>query len=240
MMSAREFIKVLSYNIYWKAMTGKEKVCNKKRCLINVIKLIKKYRKSDFISLQEASKWKTIYKKAKLKHMGYINYKPKDEEIVTFWDKKKYTLEKYFYGKLNEKNKNKICGESTGRIFQILFFKEGICFINLHAGHSCNSIKNIESKLIKALKKHKINMSKYRVILTGDFNKTHPNKIKLLNKKLYQTKSKKTCCSGKLINYGHTSIYDQTFDSKSRPITYILNPKTPASDHLPILSFMKK
>lgn len=252
-------IRILSYNIFWKAMTGKHPKCNQilfdkstgiyyNNCLNNVVNFIDSLGPYDFVGLQEANSWPTIQILSNyLSPMTAICYKPGVEDIVVFYNKSKYHLDysdNIIKGYLKDK----------GRPLIILFFQENICLINIHAGHHkdillldqhleriLNSPEYIASKFIFLEK-----FQKYHIIMMGDFNdplsgSTHTifsNSFFQMGKgrTLYGVNNKDTCCNSGLTNYLH----------HPRPIDHILSsyqniqskvyPVSNASDHFPIIS----
>jgi hypothetical protein len=72
------------------------------------------------------------------------NYKPGVEDIVTFYDDKKYTLDPVAAQLLGHM-------QNIGRPFIILFFAQNICVINIHADHN-QDIYKLDQYIIRALK----------------------------------------------------------------------------------------
>ena len=168
-------IKVLCWNIFWRAMQGKnphkdgQKYTQKdlfaehcgiatsefelNECAKNVKDLIDADT-YDFVALQEASKWKNIYDKSEnLKNkMGYVHYKLNKSNLVTFYDKTKYTLIAFNTGILSVKED----GDDRHNIrpYHILLLhdlsKNYYIFINLHAPHNITK-DAIERQLSNAM-----------------------------------------------------------------------------------------
>jgi exonuclease III len=174
-------LKVLSYNVYYKATKGEHMLCKDNNiCLTNMANIIDKYGPYDFVALQEASNWRKLQKRSKvLNNMNsrdnYIS-KKKQERMVTFWSKR-YTLTKYINTHLGK----------WDRPLNILFFEdrekiEKICFINLHCNHFdvtvnnyiSNSSLSIDIQVKNALKSHNLTLFGYRIIIAGDFNRDVP------------------------------------------------------------------
>lgn len=177
-------IKILSFNLSWKTMTGKGygEIClmtTKEKdlinvCLENVVHFIDENQPYDFVGFQEASNWQIIQSEsAVLRGMNSENYVSGPESIVTFWDKSKYRLDHTY---------NKLVGELTipGRPILILFFNKNLCVINIHAGHHY-SIYQLDKAIILALKDFNSKSGEsiepfvekfrtYNIILMGDFN----------------------------------------------------------------------
>lgn len=143
-------IKILTYNINWKAMNGTECYNSNdgKLCRDNVVNIIDDNKPFDFIALQEAGKYKDLVSKSRcLSNMGSRPWTPGGKEtIVTFWDKKYGNVSFFVEGYLHNKNSRDEDVHDQGRPYQMLFFeKRRICFINIHQGHTTESKKTLES-----------------------------------------------------------------------------------------------
>lgn len=155
-----DMIRILSYNIFWRAMTNSETATdttNKERnqicktdpnkangsvtvCLTNVVKFVNNNGPYDFVGFQEATNWKTIQEKSPyLANMNTCSIKFGDpildttykENMVIFYDGDKYIL---------DSGTNIIKGflQDAGRPFIIMFFSDNLCVINMHGGHYAN------------------------------------------------------------------------------------------------------
>ena len=253
-------IKVLSYNVYYESMTiNRINSCNPiindttnnisyTTCLKNVADFINNNGPYDFVGLQEATNWIHIKQiSSVLTNMNDVSYKPSVEDIVTFYNKK-YTL---------DDTDNQILGhmEDAGRPMIILFFKQKICVINIHAGHN-RDVYKFDSYLLKTLNNsYTASMSTflnkfktYNIIMMGDFNDELDNlsSFDILKdpafgvpngRKLYGINKKKSCCDDTIAVTGSnlTFAYDHILS------TYINNTSNIfivqiASDHMPIIS----
>jgi hypothetical protein len=254
-------IKVLSYNIYWKAMTTKTNALSylpecgpiiknlltdgHTKCLANVAKFIEVNAPYDFVGLQEATNWKKIRIITpclqKMKSFDIETYKG---IMVTFYDGTKYSLDPYA---------NNLVGhlEDPYRPFIVLFFQQKICLINLHAGHN-SDVYNFDQYLIRTIyDKYLPNASvflnklrSYDIIMMGDFNDpllhNKNNYHQILNRKIYGINKIKSCCDSSMTN--NLSNFTQPFDhilstfSRISSNVYIV---PFASDHMPIIAIIE-
>jgi endonuclease/exonuclease/phosphatase family metal-dependent hydrolase len=222
-------INILSYNVSWQSMTGTDPswpLCNPKRsykkCIKNIAKMIDLYEdKIDFVFLQEASNHGILTRESEtLKKLEHVVHKSGLEEMVTYWNPKRFHLKKYLNGEFRK-----------GRPWQLLIFKENVIIINVHAEHY--SYHYLIQKLNKMLKT--VNMVQYRIIIAGDFNSPIPEIVRLDNNMLYTHSEVQTCC------YPVFKLaFDHVLDSKSKPILITI-PKVNwlASDHKPIFVTLK-
>lgn len=260
-------IKVLSYNISFQAMIGKAigtvyKACPKKidnnkitECLSNVAKYIENTGPYDLIGLQEASNWQDIIKQSKkLQNMKYETTKADEEEMISFYNSNKFTL---------DDDNAVIKGDfGPGRPFQILFFKQKICFINVHPGHSGDykNFDNIVNKYInKYVTKQGFNKTKilnklenYEIIIVGDSNSeltSFDNKFfKFINngRTFYgrtDTKTKTCCDSDELVGKNMEYAFDHILYTKEgKHKIQVVGPPlgTLQSDHLPVITSINK
>ena len=268
-------ITVLSYNIMWERMTNPDDLPDKNKndkcptmsrdgkntqCLENVVEAIDKYGLCDFIALQEATNYDIIKKKfiqlSKMKHMHYRPQKGKSlgEEIVSFWDGTKYHLDD------EDASIGGYFGTNIGRPFLMLFFKEGICFINIHPGHGVkpknlkqgakyekDDIANFDESINRSITGNDKVIEKiktYRIIIAGDFN-NELDKHDLIffkepyienGRQFYETKADNTCCDV------DPSKLDKTVDhilyTIPGGVRTTLEVTLPASDHLPIYAIL--
>jgi hypothetical protein len=224
-------INILSWNICWDCMSNNTtygelgKKCNQFKiiknisCLDNVSIFINR-KKYTFIGLQEASGWQRIYKNGLNNYMGYVHSIGGKNELVTFYDKKRFEP---IYLKIG------YIVPPTARPYHIIFFEEidtlnKYIFINLHNGH------HITKDLLEEKINHDINNclildksnehdtsnkeyiynntditnyidnNKFKVIILGDFNdhgEEYWKGLKFLkNIKVTSIKEPpKTCCS---------------------------------------------
>ena len=234
-------VKILSYNVFFKAMQIPAN-------LKNVSNFIEKYGPYDFVGLQEATNWSIIQKNTPvLRKMTAIAYKEDFDEIVTFYDTYKYQL---------DDNENKLFGHMAdiNRPISILFFRDNLCIINLHAGHysldkNGNKIKDIYKlnyyiKRILSKNKHKDKfmekLQSYDIIMMGDFNdKLADINFNLLGRQLYGINKNVTCCTSNLALNQHRLISDHILSTFPNNKTIVI-PNLDASDHAPIISTLRK
>lgn len=256
-------IKVLSYNISFQAMIGKAigtvyKACPKRvdnnkitECLSNVAKYIENTGPYDLIGLQEASNWQDIINQSKkLQNMKYETTRSDQEEMISFYNPNKFIL---------DDDNAVIKGEfGPGRPFQILLFKQKICFINVHPGHS-GDYKNFDNKVNEYINKYvsgqgynktKIlnKLKSYDIIIVGDFNSeltSFDNKFfKFIdNGRTFYGKTDiktKTCCdSNELVGKNMEYTFDHILYTKEgKHKTQVVGPPlgTLQSDHLPVIA----
>lgn len=162
-------IKILSYNIFWRAMVNSETAAgiteddakNKVQlcktdpsdkavtvCLSNVVKLINNNGPYDFVGLQEATNWKLIQERSSdLQNisMNTCSIKFGDPILNTTYKENMVT----FYNKkyILDSDINTIKGflQDAGRPFIILFFNNNLCVINMHSGHHALNSKEYKN-----------------------------------------------------------------------------------------------
>jgi len=264
-------VKVLSYNIFFKAMVSDPiyencgPIINDNKynikytnCLKNVSNFAEANKPYDFVDLQEATNWRILQKiTPTLSEMHAVSHKPGLDEIVTFYSSK-YQLDDSEYeiaGFLEDKN----------RPFLILFFKNNICIINIHAGHKKDIYKfdyYLKHFLSSDKNSEKIFLAKFKtydIIMVGDLNdnllpkksnstediskfKILSNKIFFNNERiLYSINHKPTCCDRTLAATKQNITFDHIL-STLPPIQNISTvfPVKRASDHIPIISIITK
>ena len=162
-------------------------------CAKNIAQLLEKTATDpavslDFISFQEAARWKELVKNTpkSLQKMSYDVQKAGSEEIITFFNSNKYTLKRSIKSSFTK-----------GRPFQILIFKEKLIYINLHLGHH-KTKAYLTTKLSNALlqnipkKSERQSLKNYRIIAVGDFNDhSNPPQMRLL----YNKREKSSGCN---------------------------------------------
>jgi endonuclease/exonuclease/phosphatase family metal-dependent hydrolase len=240
-------IKVLTYNIYWKAMTGNPGAGDlqpKGTVQSHIARFIDDNMPYDFVALQEASEYATVTGSLGTT-MGHRHTVSGSDEMYTYYDNTKYHCA------------YDIATEFTaGRPIHILGFDEDIIFINLHGSHSplnfdiINTAINSASIASKTYFFNIIQKPIHRIIMAGDFNHDF-DRIDLnfdngagiaktiTVKNIIASKRKPTCCIQRVPFTGHTHIYDHVFDSEEPIDITIGTPITPASDHLPVISYLK-
>lgn len=266
-------IKVLSYNIYDSAMKGDlpPTLCKPvgvalkvsyNTCLQNIVKFIDTNSPCDFVGLQEAVHWDVIkHLSTGLNNFASVYYKTNardvyiagkaaqsiglNDEIVTFYDPAKYTLD------TNDNIIKGILNNNYRRPFLILFFNDNLCVINLHADQTIG-IKNFDNDLMNSTDYNKnmdafnTKFATYDIIMMGDFNDPvsindsvsifTDAKLKIQGgRTLYGVTKTKTCCDSRLTQDNCSHICDHilsTYDY-GKPTVY----RVPgASDHKPIIA----
>ena len=194
-------IKILSYNIFWKAMTVDRsfdlpqcKIINNNNmiythCAQNIANFIDSHDLFDFVCLQEAANWQTLALLSKnLAQLTPIMHKPGLERIVTFYDETKYTLDP-------DCHTIEHWMVDVNRPLLINFFNGHLCLINLHAGHhgdiyhldkyimralgnikNTSNIKNTINNSNGDINKYLHKLNTYDIIIAGDFNSELSNK----------------------------------------------------------------
>lgn len=231
-------MRLLTYNVFWKALDIDQDICPKKnnqtKCSINIAKFIDQTAPYDFISLQEAYRWQKIRDYSDvLKSMESINHVLDKEEIVTFYQKK-YVLDDIqpvVYGQMVDKN----------RPLMIIFFKQKIALINLHAGHR-NDIKKLDqyiSKTIGSSNLLKRRLKTYDIIVMGDMNSTLNQKFSICKRPLYGINRIPTCCDSSLHAHKLTVPFDHILSTNDQIVSQVHH-LTNASDHLPVTAQIKQ
>jgi endonuclease/exonuclease/phosphatase family metal-dependent hydrolase len=262
-------LKVLSYNISWESMAGSVKdwpLCSNNNdsthphhnsvCVSNIANVINN-NKVDFISLQEAFKFKSLIKESDvLQNMDYKIHESNKDVCVTFWTDNYIPIKTM---------KNEF---EPGRPWLAILFKckklnYKICFINVHFGHYSNIVEykmlntmftNVKNTMEKYNEKYNTklndsinasnssNSSNIRYIIAGDFNydiKNISNSngiISFDNIRFYHhPKHILTCCINRKKHYDHV------IDTHSTPLDIIIpEVEYMASDHKPIMVTLSK
>lgn len=170
-------MKLLTWNVFWRAMNDEVKRCINQKCVKNIDKFL--HGDYDMICLQECSNWKalTALEKYQLEiHNGKTNV------LITAFNKSKYKFDYSIKGSMADDD----------RLFMISFFSTFV-IINIHAGHN-HDIDLIESYISKVLdNKSRARLAHCDLILAGDFNDP-VNKLILFKRILKGQKTKPTCC----------------------------------------------
>lgn len=223
-------IKVLSYNVYWKAMTSKIDVCSKGKCLQNIGNFINR-KNYDFICLQES----TSHEKIKYDmNIAFKEHKSLDESITTYYDKNKYNPIQSIRGE-TEPGRPYIITR-----FRMRGYEPGhVIVMNIHNGHSPDQ----DSSFINSILAEKLPMLKYSpsrdiMIFAGDFNR---ERINISYKEIpFQEKiSAPTCCTNVSTLQGkHKEVYDHILVHGQAKLesTETMTPGDKHSDHLPVVS----
>lgn len=258
-------IKIFNWNICWQCVAGEQKgsaaelgkLCHPNKCFDNIRKILNQLSEFDFITLQEAYKWKELTQNLQYTH-GIVNSKSGREDMVTLYNKKKFVMKEYIFGDISN---------IGGRPFQILIFElvnnssKIIILVNLHNGHNIKK-SDVEGKISQVFNKLKsinqLQSSNIFVIVAGDFNDTgekyydnfQPFKYSSYSqfKNIAVTSKTKippnTCCSVKeppkttYRRYGDYILFSNNFNVKQNNLIYQINNsnKVLASDHLAIYS----
>lgn len=232
--------KILTYNIFYELMLKSHGPYN----INSFIEYEGEKEDFDFIFLQEA----TNYDKIKYLH-SYDNdhYSSGRDEIVNFWNKKRYKSFHNKFGSEFQKTRPILIS-----FLEDLNTKEKILLINVHYKHNetlktfCEELENI---LLKTYLKGDISSFDY-VILGGDFNIEEGEDLKIMNRILkYSNHPFNTCCrkfeNGKYEGY-HARKLDKIFYSGKFSTVHL--PRTvdnhfdkdtfELSDHLPLICFL--
>lgn len=237
-------VKVLSYNIYFKAMMNKSDcvscmplVGGYTKCLDNVSKIIQSYGPYDFVCLQEATNWRTIHEiTPTLQEMAAVSQRFDLEEMVIFYDQNKFKL---------DERANRLVGymADRNRPFVILFFQGNLCVINVHAGHHYDIYRfnrYLQQALEGASAEFLPKLKTYDIIMMGDFNNELKKGFSILGRRMYGINQTLTCCDKSLENKKQRSAFDHVLSTYPHENQSIVIPTVDASDHLPILSILTK
>ena len=239
-------IKILSYNIYFKAMLGLDDLFLPKELAQKNVKNIIKTGDYDIIGLQEVECINKIFDISVLSKYNYVLGKSGKETIATFF-KKRYHLIKEKTSEFHE-----------GRPIQLLLLEDNgnkILLVNLHAPHDYNNFRNYNGKESKSNYNYSlelINILNYeinkfikqdisRIILLGDFNEFSQNNTKEFNINVndttYELKTDndiiRSCCYPNFLKEG-----DLIFDSNNSLKLSIVSTIHPASDHYPVMTII--
>ena len=235
-------IRLLTWNISYQAMYGiKSKTVDASFCMadgtnqckINVLDKISSIPNLDFVLLQEpvlSEFQNNILWNNLLETHNYIHHKSGKEDMITLYDKFKYTVSVTKGGEFE-----------YGRPFQMTIFNslikagEKIVVVNLHAPHQ-------DLWFLKKLNLFNLN---YPIIVAGDFNNpiTEDIEINGINFKNEGSKIKQinTCCDHTLNAVDVTKCYDHILINnkiKYGKIEYPIKSgdNIKHSDHLPLFA----
>ena len=264
-------IKVLSYNIAWEAMTVGMSCpldvlpnnSTQTQCLNNVSRFIETNGPYDFIGLQESTNFNLIKVTANLQNYRFIFHRERNEEIVTFYDPK-YSLDdtlSMIGGNIGRVGRGPpddhlpLGTKEEGRPILILFFKNNLCVINMHASHK-NDINNFLQRLDEILnlwayspdkEAYLTKLRTYNLIIMGDLNnELVPNQFltNTINQIFFDRQinghniTDKTCCDTTLRD--PTKVYRNRFDHilTTYPTinSQVYKPGILHSDHLPVIA----
>ena len=259
-------MKILSFNVSWECMTNSDTgtaknlgtICknlskNNYQCRDNLILYLRQirnnYNEFDILCFQEASNL-DVLKEEFNSNFFLHQHKSGNETMITIINHNLFNIIDIIPGEFK-----------IGRPFCIFILEskvdlKPIIFVNLHYCSSlmkdnCNNISYILSQTVKnKYQDYELKFSNYRIIVAGDFNyHLHPNMIIEHNsilefKPFYSLSSLKaykpfeSCCYYNNFKDNVNYITDLIFDSDSINQIMILKPKTPISDHLPIITIL--
>jgi endonuclease/exonuclease/phosphatase family metal-dependent hydrolase len=238
-------IKIISYNLSWESMTGKEPnwvLCSNNTdplnprhnsvCVSNIATVLED-NLADFILLQEADNYNNLLEEShRLKQMGYEFHESDMDKMVTFWNKK-YKPVKIIRDEFEK-----------GRPWMAILYTNGWCVVNVHFGHYTREEEIMKlNQLVRKIKKE-VNKSQSggykRIIIGGDFNhnikKLGQDGKMLLDDVIfyYHPKHILTCCINRNVHYDHViDTQSPLLDITIPPVAYM------ASDHKPILATLE-
>ncbi len=258
-------LRILSYNVFWKAMINHE---NKyPNSLTNIIKFIKNNQPFDIMTFQEAfniinninkiTKYPYFYIKYQQTKSPYHSKISNADLVIIYNHKKLLTPLNVYYG-FNYDDVNNNTSYSNDRPIIILEFKN-IFIITLHLGHLNNKYEkyNIDNTMIYEAKikdngfiysykketKQSISMLLLKnfqkdIIIMGDFNNENPKTFlssNILNYKITNVNSKKTCCGSNQLLM--TKSYDHILSTFSGTKYEKIDDikNIEMSDHLPVI-----
>ena len=225
-------MKVLTYNISWEGMTGRDsRTAKGTKCIVdgvnkcnpNVLSVLKP--EYDFLCLQEASGVPADFLSATHERLEYTD----GMETAIMFHKKEYVRQKSFTGNFDE----------VGRPFLIAIFEKFVV-ISVHPGHHI-ATRRVFSILETALKDEDI--TRKEIIIAGDFNVSIGPSVIVFGRTLKREPGMMyTCCDSE---FGENPLYIGSFDhilvsepsvltSATLPIPAETN--TLFSDHLPLLA----
>lgn len=213
-------MKILTWNVFWKAMRDKTPRCVNGSCVRKINEIIPGF---DLVCLQEASGWKKL---TNLRSYGIQVYKPASNVLVTAYDTSKYYLDYSIAGTMKD----------ADRIFMISFFNHSFAVINVHAGHNYDVFK-LETYISRVADPETIaRLQIYDIILLGDFNDP-VTKLKLFGRHITGPKTKPTCCYS---HNGNTFIGKYLFDHilSTVPVKTAVLDMPDASDHKPVIGVL--
>ena len=235
----KKIIKVISYNISWESMSGKQanwELCSNNTdpthprhnsvCVGNIAGVLED-NPADFILLQEAENHNNLIKESpRLAKMGYETHVSGLDKMITFWNKK-YKAARVHSGEFEQ-----------GRPWMAILFTNGWCVVNVHFGHYSREeeIHHLD-KLIRKIRKEFANSGYNRLIVGGDFNYD----IKRLGRDgilnlddvafYYHPRNLLTCCINRRVQNDHViDTQAPLLDIHIPQVAYM------ASDHKPVLA----
>lgn len=235
-------LRILSYNLFWKAMTGHIAQCpltdsGLTVCAQHASTFVNDLGPYDFVCLQEAKRWQLLVKGTPaLSSMRAVSYQPGLSPIVTLYSTK-FELDPTL---------NQLTGYSTGtgRPFIMLFFTNGLGVLNLHADHhddvynlqatlerSLNSLEQLDAEQIIS------KLQTYDLIVAGDMNSTLVARgtPRLFGRRLYGPTTQSTCCDQTLRAARFTYASDHVLSTSNSVRTQVYRVPN-ASDHRPIIA----
>lgn len=214
-------MKLLTWNVFWRAMNDQIPRCRNQKCLKRINSLLSGF---DIVCLQECSNWKSL----DLQEYAVQVYSRHKNVILTAYDASKYHLDYSLAGKMVDDE----------RLFMISFFNSNFAIINVHAGHH-RDIHYLEDYIRTILDKESLTRLKHHdLILMGDLN-DHTTTITLFGRELNGVQTKPTCCYS---HDGNKFIGKYTPDHILATLPVLatkVHDITGASDHRPITARVK-
>lgn len=215
-------MRILTWNVFWKAMRDQTPRCSNQSCVKKINSVLQGF---DLICLQEVSGWQQL---TNLNSYGVQVYKPAMNVLVTAYDKQKYHLDYSIAGTMKDND----------RIFMISFFNHSFAVINVHAGHNYD-IYRLEAYISRVADRRTIELLQmYDIILLGDFNDPVTN-LTLFGRQITGPPTKPTCCYS---HNGNTFIGKYLFDHilSTVPVRTAVLDMPNASDHKPVIGVLRR
>lgn len=225
-------LRVLTYNVYWKAMESAIPACAGDVCLDNIKKNISG-ELYDFVCLQEASNHGQLFSSVSDSIYKTHHHESNLDVVTITYNSLRFAIQG-----------GPVTGEiSPGRPYMICkFFMKGrsrnTFVVNIHNSHEpIHDGAYIENIIMNVI----VNLGGYNkgrdvVIVAGDFNRENVNFSSDFSEKY--TAGGTCCLKEDLSGVKETKIYDHIFVSGKASIVSSTIPShnTPSSDHAPLVS----